>query len=160
MQVSFHTGLDDKIGYACRLLRKATRQGARVQVCGDAAELDLLDQALWTFEAQDFVPHLRLRPGAQPVDHLHRTPLWLLDDPGAWPAGLQPAQILVNLGPAEVGDASTFVRVVELVGAEPTEALSGRRRWRRYAEAGIRPEHHVAGRPAGVGSGAEAGEAT
>ena len=45
MQVDFHSGVTDKVGHACRLLRKAVRQGARVQVCGEPAELDALDQA-------------------------------------------------------------------------------------------------------------------
>ena len=148
MQVSFHTGLEDKVDYACRLLRKAARQGARVQVWGQAVELDLLDQALWTFEAQDFVPHVRLRPGVLPAGYLHRTPLWLLDESGQWPAGLQPAEVLVNLGTAQIPGTS-FARVVELVGADPQEAQSGRERWRLYAQAGIRPEHHVLPQAAG-----------
>ena len=59
-EVSFHTGLPDKQAYACRLLRKAWRQGLRVMVTGDAATLTRLDQALWLFEQEEFVPHLRL----------------------------------------------------------------------------------------------------
>ena len=37
MTVDFHTGLADKLAYACRLLRKAHRSRARVVVTGDAA---------------------------------------------------------------------------------------------------------------------------
>ena len=50
-EVAFHTGLPDKIGYTCRLLRKANRQGLRVRVIGSEPELELLDKALWTFDA-------------------------------------------------------------------------------------------------------------
>ncbi len=50
MKVEFNTGLVDKLGTACRFLRKAQEAGAAVVVCGDRASLDRLDVALWTFE--------------------------------------------------------------------------------------------------------------
>ena len=48
--IAFHTGIANPLDYACRLLRKAYRSGARVAVHGEPALLDRLDQALWTFE--------------------------------------------------------------------------------------------------------------
>ena len=47
--VAFHTGIADPLDYACRLLRKAYRSGARVAVHGAPATLDRLDQALVAF---------------------------------------------------------------------------------------------------------------
>jgi len=44
-EVAFHTGIADPLDYACRLLRKAYRQGARVAVHAPAPLLDRLDQA-------------------------------------------------------------------------------------------------------------------
>lgn len=35
-QVAFHFNAPDKLAYVCRLVRKATRQDARVMVTGDA----------------------------------------------------------------------------------------------------------------------------
>ena len=58
--VAFHTGIANPLDYACRLLRKAYRSGARVAVHADPALLDRLDQALWTFEPLEFVPHIML----------------------------------------------------------------------------------------------------
>ncbi len=141
MKVEFHTGLVDKLGTACRFLRKAQEAGAAVVVCGDRASLDRLDVALWTFEPLSFVPHLRLK-GAACAPALARTPIWLVDDPAAATAH----QVLVNLGPAAVDGWSRFERVVELVSTEADDSAAGRRRWRQYAaSAGIELVHQTRG---------------
>jgi DNA polymerase-3 subunit chi len=145
LRVDFHSGVTDKLGHACRLLRKAVRQGARVQVCGDAHELDALDQALWTFDPQDFIPHLRWRTHDAPPPALHRTPVWLVETGQPWPDGLARPAVLVNLGPQppQAPDLSPAVaRVVEIVGHDPAEVEAGRRRWRHYAQRGLEPAHH------------------
>ena len=41
-EVAFHTGVADKPGYTCRLLRKAWRQGAQVVVTGSGEQLQRL----------------------------------------------------------------------------------------------------------------------
>lgn len=146
MQVDFHSGVADKLGHTCRLLRKALRRGSRVQVCGQPRELDTLDQALWTMEAQDFLPHLRWRGGEAPAPALHRTPVWLVDSGMPWPHGLEPVQVLVNLGPEPPGEAelsSKASRVIEIVGCEADEVQSGRRRWRFHVQQGWQPTHHA-----------------
>jgi DNA polymerase-3 subunit chi len=128
MKVEFHTGLVDKIGTACRFLRKAQAAGASVVVCGDRAALDRLDLALWTFEPLAFVPHLRLK-GLACAPALARTPIWLVDDPAVAPV----RQVLVNVGQAMVEGWNTFERVVELVSTEADDSNAGRQRWRQYA---------------------------
>ncbi len=134
-EVSFHTGLPDKQAYACRLLRKAWRQGLRVMVTGDAASLTRLDQALWLFEQEEFVPHLRLAQGAALPLHSARTPVWLAE--ATWPQAQ--ASVLVNLGPHVAADQAQYPRIVELVSADADDALAGRSRWRQYAAAGLTP---------------------
>jgi DNA polymerase III subunit chi len=135
--VEFHTGVADPVHFACRLLRKAYRSGARALVTASDAELTLLDQALWTFEAQEFLPHVRL-PGA-PSAVAARTPLWLAS------AVVEDAPpLLVNLGadaPAEPGD---LARIIEIVGTDPAERQAGRARWRHYEGWGVKPLHHAA----------------
>jgi DNA polymerase-3 subunit chi len=137
-EVAFHTGVD-KLEHACRLLRKAYRQGAKVVVAGDAAQLGRLDQALWTFEPLEFIPHTRLKRGDAASARLARTPIWLLD------AGATPPhhEVLVNLGPEMVDDWQAFARVIEIVSAEPDDRNAGRRRWRAYEAQGARIEHAV-----------------
>lgn len=144
-QVDFHSGVGDKVRYACRLLRKAARQGVRLQVCGPAQEVDLLDQALWTFEPKEFLPHVRLRPGASAPPALARTGIWLTELRQPWPEGLEPAGVLVNLGPQEVEAPSHVQRVIEIVADDADEVEAGRRRWRAWVERGLKPTHHVVG---------------
>ena len=135
--VEFHTGVADPVHFACRLLRKAVKSGARVLVTAPPAVLTALDEALWTFEAQEFLPHVRV-PG--PADALApRTPIWL--SAGGWPAGA-PA-VLVNLGgPAPDGE-DDFARVIEIVGTDPQDVDASRMRWRHYLGWGVKPQHHA-----------------
>jgi len=137
VDIRFHTGVEDRTLYACRLLRKAARQGARVLARGEALEMDLLDKALWTFEAQDFVPHHRLRPGQTILPRLSRTPVWLMSDQEVWPAELPAAQVLLQLGPNAADDADRWTRVIELVGLDPEERRLARQRWRAYEAQGL-----------------------
>jgi DNA polymerase-3 subunit chi len=134
-EVAFHTNVPDKLGYTCRLLRKAWRQGHRVVVVGESAALGRLDQALWVFEQTEFVPHLRLRRGESVAPGSLRTPIWLVDDPEA---DVQ-ATVLVNLGPEFPGEPGRFERVVEVVSQDVDDAQAGRTRWRRYSAAGLVP---------------------
>lgn len=143
-EIAFHTGLPDKIGYACRLLRKASRQGLRVRVIAEAAELELLDKALWTFDAHDFVPHLRLVAGAAPATALQRTAVWLTPASTDWPEGAEAPGVLVNLGLEPPADVKVFERVVELVSDDADERAAGRRRWRQYEALGFTIRHFPA----------------
>lgn len=146
LEVDFHTGVDDKLGYACRLLRKAWRAGKQVVVTGPAAELNRLDQLLWTFEPGEFIPHARLRAGQAIAPRLARTPIWLAEAP----ADAGPRDVLVNLGPAALDDAAGCPRVIEIVADAPDEVDAGRERWRRYKAAGLSPRNHSQ-RPAAAG---------
>ncbi len=129
MKVEFHSGLADKTAAACRFLRNAQAAGASVVVCAEPSLLDRLDQALWTFDAHSFVPHVRVRGGAKPAHALARTPTWLVDDPNS----VSSREVLLNLGPALVADWQQFARVVEMISAEPDDARAGRERWRHYS---------------------------
>jgi len=138
-QVDFHTGLGDKLPYACRLLRKAFRAGRRVVVTGDARDLARLDQLLWTFDPGEFIPHARLRAGERPPPRLAPTPLWLADAP----ADAGACDVLVNLGPGLLADAALPARTIELVDTTPEDVAAGRQRWRQHVAAGRTPVNHA-----------------
>lgn len=140
-EVEFHTGVDDPCSFACRLLRKAYRQGAQVLVLALEADLPVLDRQLWTQEALDFLPHVRL-PAPQQV--VARSPVWLT---AAWPAALTDAaqaRVIVNLGADMPPEPAACARIVEVVGAAPDLAEAGRQRWRRYKALGLSIVHHGA----------------
>lgn len=142
-EVEFHTGVADPLAYACRLLRKAYRSGARVLVTAPPATLALLDRALWTFEEREFVPHVRQPGAAEAV--AARTPIWLAPRADL-PA---PPPLLVNLGADAADDLSPFERLIEIVGSDAEEADRGRNRWRAYKARGLGIVHHRSDAAAG-----------
>lgn len=144
IRVDFHTGVEDGVAYACRLLRKATRAGARVHVQGDPGELEVLDKALWTFEPQDFVAHGRLRAGASCPVALAPTPVWLIDEAASWPDTLAAPTVLLRLGPQTPIESATPARIIEIVGDDEGSRQSGRSRWRDYQARGWSVRHHDA----------------
>lgn len=152
--VAFHTGIPDKLGYACRLLRKAWRQGVPVVVTGESPLLQRLDVLLWTFEQEEFVPHVRVRAGEPTDPLLARTPIWLADVAVQAPAAAAAQAVLVNLGAEVCADYARFARVVELVSDDAQDVRQGRERWRRYQGDGVTPRLHA--QPRGAPGGTEA----
>lgn len=142
--VAFHLGAKDVTMYACRLLRKAFRQGARVRVLAAAQDLVRLDAALWTFDPQEFIPHARLGLLGTPGNALAGTPIWLSTPQEPWPTGLQPAEVLVNLTDEVVADPAQYARVIEVVSEEPADKAAARQRWRHYRDTGFDCQHHEA----------------
>lgn len=144
-EVVFHTGVADPLGFACRLLRKAARHGARVRVTAPVDTLTALDRALWIFDERDFVPHLRVA-GASAALAL-RTPIWLVPSLQTMVDDAPLPLVVLNLG-ADVLDGPDGIdgleRLIEVVSADPDEATSGRARWRAYKARGLAIAHHAA----------------
>lgn len=146
-RVEFHTGVDAPLHFACRLLRKAWHQGVAVAVTAPAHTLQALDRELWTFEAQDFVPHLRVRAGQAIDAALRRTLIWLCEHgvPTEAPA------VLLNLDADAPAEPGRFERIIEVVATLPEQVQRGRVRWRDYEACGWPPQHHRHG--AGTAAG-------
>jgi len=135
-EIAFHFNTPDKVGYACRLLRKAVGAGSTVVVTGDAELLARLDVDLWTFSALDFVPHCR--DGAAPAPVLARSPVVLTEAPRSAPHH----QVLVNLGDAVPQGYETFERLIEVVTGDEADRQSARERWKHYAARGYEIKRH------------------
>lgn len=136
-EVEFHTGVGDSVGFACRLLRKAYRQGARVLVTAPASLLAELDRALWVVEEHDFVPHARV-PGASAAVAA-RTPIWLAPGVAEETTAASP-RVVINLGADAPADPAALDRLIEVVAVDDAEG--GRVRWRAYKAAGLAIKHH------------------
>ena len=143
--VAFHTGIANPLDYACRLLRKAYRSGARVAVYGEPALLDRLDQALWTFEPLEFVPHVVLPRDGADAGRVALSPIVLVKGDAAAPVD---CRIGVTLAGHAVADVGAFDRLIAIVGLDPEHREAGRLRWREYERAG-HAVSHVA-KPAGA----------
>lgn len=137
--VEFRTGVDDKVAYAARWLRKAATRGARVQVIGNPEDLQALDRALWVEDPQDFVPHAWVRNAGRTAG-LERTALWLGEGPVPAPA----PTLLLNIGADVPLDVESFERVIEVVASDADDAQAGRRRWKAYLQLGLTPDHRHA----------------
>ena len=138
-RVDFHTGVADKLGHTCRLVRKAWRAGHRVVVTGSPEQLSRLDLQLWIFEVGEFIPHGRLMAGATVPPALARTPVWLADQPTDLSEAIGEDHVLVNLGPGLAAGFEGFPRLIEIVALAADEVASGRQRWRQYLAAGLVP---------------------
>lgn len=134
-EVAFHFNVDNRLAYTCRLLRKAWRSGHRCMVTGGAQDVAALDQALWTFSGDDFVPHAG--PGAS--DSVRRRSPIVLD---ASPREDVKADVLVNLWPQVPDGIAGFTRVIEIVSTDEDDRRAARSRWRHYAEAGWQMVQH------------------
>lgn len=128
-EVEFHFNAPDKLAYACRLLRKATRSGARVVVTGPIDVLRQLDQALWTFSSTDFVAHAL--DGADAA-LLAASPVLLLESVLEAPH----QQVLLQLGDAVPPGFERFERLIEVVSLDEEDRGLARQRWKHYASRG------------------------
>ncbi|MDB6000660.1 MAG: polymerase subunit chi [Rhizobacter sp.] len=139
-EVMFHFKVADKQAYACRLLRKAVRSGAKVTVVGPSALLGRLDQALWTFEPLDFVAHAWAKGGVLP-ERLKRSPLVLAESAAASPHH----EVLVNLGETLCDGFEGYKRLIEVVSLDAEDRSAARQRWKHYADRGYAiTQHEVA----------------
>jgi DNA polymerase-3 subunit chi len=110
------------------LLEKCLQRGWRALVRGGSQErLDMLDETLWTYRDDSFLPHGR-------EGDPKRQPVWLTTE-GGNPNG---AQALFLIDGAEPGDLSGFERACLVFDGRDQAALeSARLRWKAAKEAGI-----------------------
>jgi len=134
-EIAFHFNVSDKLGYACRLLRKAYASGAQVAVTAEAEVLGELDQLLWSFSTTEFVPHCR--PSDDNDSMLGRSVL-LVDSPAA----CAHHGVLVNLGMQVPAEFERFERFIEVVSQDNDERLGARARWKYYSDRGYSMQRH------------------
>ncbi|UVL04883.1 DNA polymerase III subunit chi [Pseudomonas sp. B21-047] len=124
--------LSARLDFACKLCDKAWRLGHRVYLhCQDAEQRSELDQRLWHFKGEAFVPH--------DLAELHAdatVALGLGEDAG------QHRDLLINLGAGVPAFVGQFERVAEIVVEEPSIRQSARERFRFYSEQGYALQDH------------------
>ncbi len=136
-RVDFHSKVPDKIAYACRLVRKARAADLKVVLfTADHAQLAALDEALWTFSEQDFLPHVMAGDELAAV-----TPVVLAHDAGQ---ALPHHQVLVNLSRETPAHFARFERMFEIVSTDEEDLLAGRTRYRQYQQRGYPLTHFEA----------------
>jgi len=136
-QVDFHSKVPDKLNYACRLVRKARAADMKVVVhLQDAQQQRALDEALWTFSEQDFLPHVAAGDALAA-----QTPVILTHDAADT---LPHHQVLVNLASETPAHFARFDRMFEIVSTRDDDVQAGRERYRQYQQRGYPLTHFVA----------------
>lgn len=124
--------LTARLDFACKLCEKAWRLGHQVYLhCQNEDQRGELDQRLWHFKGEAFVPH-----GPAELDPAGRVVL------GIGVSAHGHADLLINLGsdvPAFVGQ---FQRVAEIVVEAPAVRQAARERFRFYRERGYALTDH------------------
>ena len=143
-QVDFYSPVGDKFGFIQKLAQKAFSRGWRVLVWArNQDHARQLDEALWTFQPQSFLPHCGLN-----APLAAETPLLIGSDQQAGEGALPHHDLLINLSDAIPKPFARFERLVELVGLDAEEAARCRERWRFYQERGYPMNHHKLGESA------------
>ncbi|MCA8887389.1 MAG: DNA polymerase III subunit chi [Parvularculaceae bacterium] len=112
------------------LLEKTLERGWRAIVrCGDRAAVDRLDEALWTYRDDAFLPH-----GAD-AQASPDQPVWLTDGADA-PDGFD-LLFLVENASADAGALAGFTRCVTIFdGGDDSAVMTAREFWKAVKAAG------------------------
>ena len=138
-RIDFHTNVPDKIGYACRLVRKALAAEHRVVLMtDDAQQLAELNAGMWNFSAVDFLPHVL---AGDPL--AAQTPIILTDNDEA---ELPHTDLLVNVSRRSPNIAGQFKRMIEVISSDEDDAAAGRKRYVAYKQQDFPLTHFVAGK--------------
>lgn len=147
-RVDFHSQVGDKLTYTCRLVRKifSLSDGSEplknIVIVGDPNDLHRLDQLLWGFSQEEFIPHVWIGDEAAPF-----TPLLLSEDFSEEEfSKIGHRDVFIHLGQEFLQDidaiTARFDRVIEVVSIEEQDLLAGRERYKQYRTMGLELFNH------------------
>lgn len=124
--------------FACRLLEKAYLRGHQIFVyCNDEHQAENLDELLWTFKEDSFIPHNLQGEGPEP-------PPAIQIGHGQEPRGFR--EILLNLADTVPPFYMRFRRVIEIVTCDDAAKNLSRIHYREYrAQACALQTHTIEG---------------
>ncbi|MEP6608187.1 MAG: DNA polymerase III subunit chi [Burkholderiaceae bacterium] len=134
-RIDFHFGVEHRLHYACRVVRKARAAGKRAVVY--TCQIDRLaqfDSVLWTFSALDFVPHVYVDSPLAST-----TPVLLVSDPVAAPDSDVLLTLDDDVPPQFEKLFARYERVIEVVSCEDEDRKRARERFKSYRERGFQP---------------------
>ena len=125
---------DGRLRLACKIIDRAYRSGHTAYLWArDDHETDLLDDLLWTFSQNSFVPHSRNNHNSDLTTPVHI---------GHHPPQSGSAEVVVSVADRPVEDYSNVLRIAEVVGFGEAEKQSGRSRFKFYRDQGLELETH------------------
>jgi DNA polymerase III subunit chi len=124
-----------RFALAAKVASSANDKKLRLIVRCHPHEAAALDQHLWTFREESFVPHEVCDDPERLVDPEARVVITTRD------ARPIPADILLQLAPCEVDFARAFANVIDVVDhGDPARLDASRARYKTWSESGHRPE--------------------
>jgi len=124
----------DRQVFACRLAEKAYKLGHHIYIhTTDAEQSEQLNQALWSFRADSFVPH-------QLDDGNANEQCPILIGHSAAPPRLM--DLLINLNTEQPLFFSQFERVAEIIDDNDDIKVAGRQRFQFYKQRGYALDTH------------------
>jgi len=121
---------DARLRAACQLARKGWQAGLPVFIrCQDAGEMQAIDELLWRFRSDAFVPH-------ELAEHNPNAPVVIGEN--ELPA--QNGGLLINLNCAVSPHIQYFSRIIELVSQDPERLKASRDNFRHYRQQGYQPK--------------------
>jgi DNA polymerase III subunit chi len=138
MEITFYVLADlepaKRLSTACRIIEKAFQQKHAIYVhARDQAEAEQLDELLWTFKAESFIPHHLVGDGPTPPPPVRIG--WKDIPPEA-------SDLLINLHAAAPEQPRRFRRIVEIVGGDEPMREAARQHWRQYKQQGYPVTSH------------------
>jgi DNA polymerase-3 subunit chi len=111
----------------CRLAADLFRAGKRVFIFTDSqAHAHQVDEHLWAFEADSFVPHNLVGEGPR-----NGAPVEI-----SWQKPTNHRGVLINLATLTPAFISQFREVIDFVPADDTRKQAARERYKQYRQAG------------------------
>ncbi|MEB3753306.1 DNA polymerase III subunit chi [Acinetobacter sp. MD2(2019)] len=111
---------------ACRLSRKILKQPKKIYwLCDDPSQQKQLDELLWQFDANSFIPHGidDLQASVCISAHLPKTGQW----------------IIVNFTAEALQPQDTFEHIIEIVENQESTKIIGREKFKQYKKLGFSP---------------------
>lgn len=138
MEITFYVLADTdpgkRLGTACRIIEKAYQQKHAIYVhAASRAEAEQLDELLWGFRADAFIPHHLVGEGPTPPPPVRIG--WEKIPPEA-------NDLLVNLHAEAPAEPKRFRRIVEIVGGSEPMREAARQHWRQYKQQGYAVTSH------------------
>ena len=120
-----------QIQRVCQLCASLYRQSLKVFVyCANQQDAELVDEVLWQFDAERFVPHNLAGEGPQ-----RGAPIEI-----SWQTPKSSRQVLVNLTASIPTFANRFVQIIEFVPVAEALKTAAREKYKHYRQLGVTPE--------------------
>ena len=147
-RVDFHSQVGNKLTYTCRLVRKIFSLASeaepikKIVIVGSSADIDQLNQMLWSFSAEEFLPHCLIDD-----ESAECTPILLATAYDELQfQDLSHQDVFIHLGQNFLEDIEKithrFDRVIEVVSLQEQEVLAGRQRFKQYRSMGVELFNH------------------